>query len=489
MLKGSTPTSFTPAPIVLSDSPWQSVYGVRKESVSDLLSQHTVSEHPYIEALWFIEVEKAAHKGSVILRKLPESAYLYALLARASFAFDGFKRALEHAEKAFLLFKDNYHPAYLLAQYAKASALIGLAQVQQADAALQMLLKLAVRDHLIRLQIMALEGRANLYLLTAQPKMAICYLQDALDRAKGLDDEHSVANCWYLMGWFALQSARWDQAKAYFKQGEVLAAALGDYWDLPYRTADVLFHLFQGDSQIAAQMLQKITYRLDTHFYCLQWQLDAQYAQIAVWGWQGDQAALQSYLAQSLGVDEHVHQLRQKVYHAAAALLVGCPFDLTVLEQLNNTVTQKGLMLLSVQTRLIQALSHQDLILLLQCVELCIPNQHYLDFLWLAPFAVPQLRILLQQEHITLTFEARRFIQHIVSLFSVESGRTEYPYELTAKEWQVLQLIGKGFRNQQIADQLCVSLATVKTHINHAYAKLHVENRTQALQKIGSPTP
>lgn len=52
---------------------------------------------------------------------------------------------------------------------------------------------------------------------------------------------------------------------------------------------------------------------------------------------------------------------------------------------------------------------------------------------------------------------------------------------LTRKEQEVLQLLAKGLTNTEIADKLCVSIVTVKTHLNNIFKKLKVENRTQAV--------
>ena len=54
---------------------------------------------------------------------------------------------------------------------------------------------------------------------------------------------------------------------------------------------------------------------------------------------------------------------------------------------------------------------------------------------------------------------------------------------LTDRETEVLALIGNGLNNQAIADQLVISIATVKRHISNLYGKLGVEQRTQALAR------
>ncbi|WP_203624393.1 MULTISPECIES: response regulator transcription factor [unclassified Lacticaseibacillus] len=52
--------------------------------------------------------------------------------------------------------------------------------------------------------------------------------------------------------------------------------------------------------------------------------------------------------------------------------------------------------------------------------------------------------------------------------------------ELTNREREVLMLIAQGKSNQEIADELFITLKTVKTHVSNILAKLEVEDRTQA---------
>ncbi len=54
---------------------------------------------------------------------------------------------------------------------------------------------------------------------------------------------------------------------------------------------------------------------------------------------------------------------------------------------------------------------------------------------------------------------------------------------LSEREYEVLVLLSKGRLYKEIADQLDISLNTVKQHVHHIYEKLHVQNRTEAVLK------
>jgi LuxR family maltose regulon positive regulatory protein len=57
---------------------------------------------------------------------------------------------------------------------------------------------------------------------------------------------------------------------------------------------------------------------------------------------------------------------------------------------------------------------------------------------------------------------------------------------LTTRELEVLRLIAAGLRNQEIADHLSISAATVKRHIANAYGKLGAGHRTEALVRASA---
>lgn len=57
---------------------------------------------------------------------------------------------------------------------------------------------------------------------------------------------------------------------------------------------------------------------------------------------------------------------------------------------------------------------------------------------------------------------------------------------LSTREVELLELLTTGLSNQQIARQLFISVATVKTHLVHIYQKLGVDNRTAAVREASA---
>jgi len=55
---------------------------------------------------------------------------------------------------------------------------------------------------------------------------------------------------------------------------------------------------------------------------------------------------------------------------------------------------------------------------------------------------------------------------------------------LTPREHEILGLLAKGYLYKEIADQLGISISTVRAHLHTVYEKLHVQSRTEAVVKF-----
>jgi DNA-binding NarL/FixJ family response regulator len=72
----------------------------------------------------------------------------------------------------------------------------------------------------------------------------------------------------------------------------------------------------------------------------------------------------------------------------------------------------------------------------------------------------------------------------VISSFNPETGKESEYHKLSKREKELLTLLSKGYRYKEIADQLFISIETVRTHIRNIYEKLHVQSRTEAINKI-----
>src|SRR5581483_8374426 len=70
-------------------------------------------------------------------------------------------------------------------------------------------------------------------------------------------------------------------------------------------------------------------------------------------------------------------------------------------------------------------------------------------------------------------------VQH--HLVHAVAGRPDLPDDLTPREAEVLALVAQGLSNGEIAARLVITEATVKSHVNHLFAKTGVRHRAQAV--------
>ena len=73
----------------------------------------------------------------------------------------------------------------------------------------------------------------------------------------------------------------------------------------------------------------------------------------------------------------------------------------------------------------------------------------------------------------------RRLIARFVEQGALQTGSAERLAQLTAREREVVALVAGGLSNDEIAERLTLSVATVKTHVAHAMGKLGARDRAQ----------
>jgi len=56
-------------------------------------------------------------------------------------------------------------------------------------------------------------------------------------------------------------------------------------------------------------------------------------------------------------------------------------------------------------------------------------------------------------------------------------------FDISQREFEVLELMAQGYSNREIADSLYISINTVKTHTSNIFVKLNANRRTQAVNE------
>lgn len=73
--------------------------------------------------------------------------------------------------------------------------------------------------------------------------------------------------------------------------------------------------------------------------------------------------------------------------------------------------------------------------------------------------------------------------RQVVASFQMAPANSKQHPQLSPREEEVLNLLAKGLTYKQIADELQISLDTVRTYLRRVYEKLHVQSRTEAVAK------
>lgn len=79
---------------------------------------------------------------------------------------------------------------------------------------------------------------------------------------------------------------------------------------------------------------------------------------------------------------------------------------------------------------------------------------------------------------------ARRLMEHYRVTQATSGAGSELLQALTTREQEIVELLSQNLMYKEIAAKLNVSFATVRTHVEHIYQKLHVRNRAEAVNRF-----
>jgi DNA-binding NarL/FixJ family response regulator len=74
--------------------------------------------------------------------------------------------------------------------------------------------------------------------------------------------------------------------------------------------------------------------------------------------------------------------------------------------------------------------------------------------------------------------------RHVVETFQRPAPPELPDADLTPREQEIIRFLAKGYLYKEIAEQLDLSVETVRTHLHRIYDKLHVRSRTEAVMKV-----
>ncbi|WP_374509648.1 LuxR C-terminal-related transcriptional regulator [Niveibacterium sp.] len=494
---------------VIESAGWRMLFD-RNRSLLRTLLDATATETSHVprallDAAWKVEVSKLPHEADATVSRLCEhpeptiAAPARALAASISFQYDGFACAAGHADAALKALHEDLHPSFALAEHVAAGCALALGDLEHAQRALTHMQACADRDRLDWLQFEALHRRAALMLERGDLDTAMRWSIERRKRVRiaGLESAAALDPSVRLEATIHLRRLDTASARRLLQAGTDAACTYGEYWSFTYGTLQTISSLIEGRADEADDGVTWLEGQLAERFLCLKWRAEALLPRIWLRAREANREGLLEIAARAEAESwpDCLYRDRRDLLCAAARMLAGEAPDTDALTARVNRLEQGGAADLATLGRRLLALHTGDSAALLHEVRHAAAHNDRLDWLWLAPRALGPLEALLGDTSLAGDTVTRNFLRELVQRL-LERRRDNRPVEadeataespppagLTAKEWQILQLIGEQLTNEQIATRLHVSLATVKTHINHIYSKLGIRTRTEAVHR------
>ncbi|WP_417067388.1 LuxR C-terminal-related transcriptional regulator [Niveibacterium terrae] len=450
------------------------------------------------EAAWKVLVSRRPHEAEALVDQLCKeedsriAGPAQALNASIALQYDAFACALEHVAASRASFSDDLHPAASLAELIEASTRQALGEFDKAAPLLAHVLSCADRDRLDHLQFEALHRRASAAAQAGDIDLALRWCSEQRQRIQfaGLESAATLDASARLEASLRLRRLDANAARRALESGQGATEAFGHYWSFPYATQQTIASLVENDAPGAREGVAWLEAQLAESFVCLKWKTDALLPRIWLRSREADRDGLLEIAERSAAESwpDTIYRDRRDIYCSAARLLAREAPDLDRLAAIARGENERADL-----ARKLIALAREDSEALLGLVQRSARARDSLDWLWLAPRALAPLETLLGAPALAGDALTRGWLRELIQhLLSPGEGQAQPepglrpaqpPAGLTQKEWEVLRLIGEQLTNEQIAARLHVSLATVKTHINHVYSKLAIETRSEAVLK------
>ncbi|WP_019420832.1 helix-turn-helix transcriptional regulator [Paenibacillus sp. OSY-SE] len=295
-------------------------------------------------------------------------------------------------------------------------------------------------------------GVAGIYLKT----MRLNEAEQMLNEARKQSERSYVSmERGYLINVIELHLLRGEKREASERLAELCAY---DYYQQPSTIASLLkFQRLVGavDTQLVDRFLSHMNERASEGSY-MRYEDKLVYARLLA-----DQERWEQALQLTDDVLERTRKHKVKVLLTEALLLK--------LELLDEAPAERNSQ---------QARERERLYLMREAVHYSYANHYFYPFVLTAAF--PHVRKLLDTLGNDLNAAERAFLLELISY--MQPPREERKL-LSDRELEVLQVMAGGASNKQIGEVLCISLATVKTHVLNIYGKLDVSKRIEAVEK------
>ena len=297
------------------------------------------------------------------------------------------------------------------------------------------------------------------------------------------------------------EQGHWETARELLQQSEVLSeqASLPGFDHLRY-AAKARMKQTEGDLEVALNLLEKAEQLYDRSpipdvlplaaLKARMWVTAGRLSEALTWMKERDLSVednlsyLQEYehitLAKIL-IAQYQRERVERSIHEASALL----------ERLLQAAEAGERMGSALEILVVKAIAHQtrgDIASALEALKRALQLAEPEGYVRIFVAEGKPMRDLLRQVVVEM---AGLYIQRLLSAFDDEAASfisqsalvtgAELVEPLTPREIEILRLVASGLRNQEIAAQLFISLATVKRHIANAYGKLGVSHRTEAV--------
>lgn len=371
--------------------------------------------------------------------------------------------------------------------YTRAMAALGLGQLDEAEHALTALARAADAEQQHHHSLWVLQRQALVAVHRQQwgaARSALAAAEHCAGRHR-LNDDAALDSLWRAKAELAQLFGDWPTAANAIARGSQRELPMGEYWELPYRALTLVQSLAASETVQVGQLATKLQQQLAQHIYCQQWQLRARQALLMSAAARGDLPQLAA-LAQELPfseVDTRLVAVHQSLLAAWCGWHLGAVPD--GVAKLAVAADAKGLRWLGWRLRFVLVVADGPDEPPAEVVT-ALAEGYLWDWLLAGAAALPLWEKWLTGKQLAANDDAHATLLRVIAWCSSSpdvgsQGDLPCPDErLTDAEWRVLQLIGRGYRNEQIAARLFIAPSTVKSHINHLYAKLDLHSRVEA---------